>query len=326
MGAGNGDMEVTLARQLIEAGLDGFQIQCVDINPTMLERGRKMASDNGISDRNITFLKGDFNRWRPNQTFDIIIANHSLHHVLELEDLFHHIHEAMKPDGAFLTTDMIGRNGHLRWPETLKYVNQYWERLKPEQRYNCQLKIPMPKFEDWDCSTKGFEGIRAQDIMPLLVKKFNFEIFVAFGGIIDVFVDRGYGHNLSINSEFDKKLIDEINILQEGLLVSGEIKPTQMLSMLRRNDYSVKTKYWANLTPERSIRHPHAVAVKVDSSQVLLTDEAREEIEKIKKSWSWKITRPLRFTNQCRKKLIRKIISFSSCISAKFKITKRYSR
>jgi len=33
----------------------------------------------------------------------------------------------------------------------------------------------------WDCSKQGFEGIRAQDILPLLVKKFSFRSFLGFG-------------------------------------------------------------------------------------------------------------------------------------------------
>ncbi len=66
----------------------------------------------------------------------------------------------------FVTNDMIGRNGHQRWPEALEIVNQYWHELPEAYRYNKLLSRYEPEYMNWDCSTEGFEGIRAQDILP----------------------------------------------------------------------------------------------------------------------------------------------------------------
>ena len=46
----------------------------------------------------------------------------------------------------------------------------------------------------------SFEGIRAQDILPLLVERFTFDEFIGFGNVIDPFVDRSFGPNFDIAS------------------------------------------------------------------------------------------------------------------------------
>ena len=84
LGSGNCDLEVGLVVNLLEAGSSNFVFECVDINPTMLERGQQMAASQGVGD-NMRFVEGDLNHWRPEETVDCVIANQVLHHVVELE-------------------------------------------------------------------------------------------------------------------------------------------------------------------------------------------------------------------------------------------------
>ena len=41
-----------------------------------------------------------------------------------------------RPGGKFLISDMIGRNGHQRWPEALTIVHDFWRKLPPSYRFN----------------------------------------------------------------------------------------------------------------------------------------------------------------------------------------------
>ena len=52
------------------------------------------------------------------------------------------------------------------------------------------VKVIEEQYENWDCSEEGFEGIRAQDILKLLNKNFYFKKFLAYGNLIDIFIDR----------------------------------------------------------------------------------------------------------------------------------------
>ena len=74
----------------------------------------------------------------------------------------------------------------MRWPEALAIVHELWKELPDRYKYNHQLKRLEIEYENWDCSRQGgFEGVRAQEILPLLLKKFHFDLFVGFGNVIE---------------------------------------------------------------------------------------------------------------------------------------------
>lgn len=179
VGAGNCDTEVRIAAMLKTRGHSRFTIECLDINEDMLARGRQMAVEQGL-DKQVIPKVADFNRWRPVGSFHAVMASQSLHHVMDLEHLFDAIATAIGPTGSFVISDVIGRNGHQRWPEALEVVREFWKELPASHRRNLQLSRDEPEFLDWDCSTSGFEGIRAQDILPLLVERFQFHTFLPF--------------------------------------------------------------------------------------------------------------------------------------------------
>ena len=64
LGAGNCDTEVRLARALVDAGRSDFVIECLDLNPAMLDRGRALAAEQGVA-AHIAPVRGDFNVWQP---------------------------------------------------------------------------------------------------------------------------------------------------------------------------------------------------------------------------------------------------------------------
>ena len=233
IGAGNCDTEVRLARALINAGCNDFVIECLELNERMLERGIQLAQTDGLVDK-VVPLQADFNEWQPVGRYDGIIAHQSLHHVVALERLFDAVGAALAPHGRFIVSDMIGRNGHQRWPEALAIVRDLWRDLPPSYRYNRQLRRYEPEFLDWDCSTEGFEGIRAQDILPLLVDRFGFDMFLGFANVIDPFIDRGFGPNFSADSQSDREFIDRVHERDQAEIAAGSIKPTHMFAVMHR--------------------------------------------------------------------------------------------
>lgn len=259
IGSGNCDMEVAAARTLRNKGFTNFTFECLELNPTMLKRGEALAAEQQVTD-NVSFVSGDFNKWRSRRNrYDVVIANQSLHHVLNLEHLLSSIKKALTPDGRFLISDMIGRNGHMRWPEALEIVNEFWNQLPPWYQYNYQLRRNVTVYENWDCSQEGFEGIRAQDILPLLTNLFPFELFIAFGNVIDPFIDRGFGLNFDPSRDWDRAFIDKVHERDECELIRGKVKPTHMIAVARKKAYSEKLKHHEPLTPQFCIRRPPPV-------------------------------------------------------------------
>ncbi len=257
LGSGNGDTEVRIAKKLIDQGVHDFTIDCVDHNPDMLERAKSLARGAGL-ESHISPILGDFNTWQPAHRYHAIMANQSLHHVVELETLFDAIKSSLHPDGRFITSDMIGRNGHMRWPEALEIVQEYWRELPEEYRWNVQLRRHEKRFENWDCSVASFEGIRAQDILPLLTQKFDFELFIGYGNIIDPFIDRSFGPHFDAESDQDRQFIDRVHARDEKEIRAGNITPTHIMAVLRNKPYTGKSQYVDHLTPEFCLRDPDA--------------------------------------------------------------------
>ncbi len=252
IGSGNCDLEIGLGLHLRAAGYDNFVIDCVDLNPDMLERGRDAAQKHGAASH-LSFVQADFNEWNPAHEYDAVIANQSLHHVLQLEDLFARIKNFLKPHGSFLVSDMIGRNGHQRWPEALEIVWEFWRKLPPSYRFNRKLRRYEELYENWDCSVEGFEGIRSQDVLPLLLQYFRFQLFIGFGNVIDPFVDRAFGFNFDATKEWDRNFIDCVHHRDQEEMARGRIAPTHILAVLG-NDADSPPACHAPLTPEFCLR------------------------------------------------------------------------
>jgi hypothetical protein len=108
---------------------------------------------------------------------------------------------------------------------------------------------------NWDCAVEGFEGIRAQDILPLLTERFGFTFFLAFGNVISPFVDRSFGHHFDPAREWDRHFIDRVHARDQTEIEAGTITPTHMMAVMR-NDRSG--------SPDR-VSQPHSALLRAAS-------------------------------------------------------------
>ncbi len=239
LGSGNCDIEMQLA------GLNGLdcQFECLDINPHMAARAADRAESLGQSSR-FVFRTLDINRLQLDKTYDIVLANHSLHHLVELEHIFSQVHEAMHPGSFFLVNDMIGRNGHMFWDSTLDMTNRLWSLLPRGLKHNRQTMMYTPLRHQFDQSVANFEGVRAQDILPALDQVFVFRDFAPFFALVNRFFDRDFGPNYDMDDPLQRATIDMIIELDEFVCRQRLLKPTQMLACLVRRDAPVQEKRW----------------------------------------------------------------------------------
>jgi Methyltransferase domain len=259
IGAGDAELEVQIAQQLLADGLRTFRLECLELSPVLIDRANQRIAGAGLG-THLTVVQCDLNSWSQAATSaspcTAVVANHILHHVMELETLFTNVAQAIGDTGVFLTADMIGRNGHMRWPEALTLVNALWDTLPDALKYNHPFHETDHAFKNWDCcSPGGFEGIRAQDILPLLVERFRFEKFLAFGGLPEVFCDRAYGPNFDPAVPAHTGFIDSVEELNSLLLELGVLKPTMMFAVVS-NCGASSTRFWKNLSPQFCIRDP----------------------------------------------------------------------
>ena len=89
----------------------------------------------------------------------------------------------------------------------------------------------------------------------MLVERFGFEFFLAFGNVIDPFIDRGFGHNFDPLRDWDRDFIDRVHARDEAELMAGRITPTHMMAVMTADTNAVCTCR-AHLTPRFCIRKP----------------------------------------------------------------------
>ncbi len=228
IGSGNSDEELTLCQQL--ACSHKVIFDCYELNPSLLEIASQKAKSLNIEMR---FFQQDFNEINFVTTYDAFFANHSLHHVVNLEGLFQAIHQAGKHGYFFLINDMIGRNGHMSWSKAQDFLESYWMTLPERLKWNVFFEKYDLELPNFDCSQEGFEGIRAQDILPLLIDNYQFEVFVPFFSCINRIIDRVYGHNYNIDSNNpnnDIALLEHLWYMDELFLQTKYLPPTQMIA------------------------------------------------------------------------------------------------
>lgn len=278
LGAGDAELEVQIARELLAAGLRSFTLECLELSPVLIGRAIQRIAEAGLGSY-VNVFQSDLNSWFSrslSNPYTAVLANHVLHHLVELEELFSSVGRAIGDNGVFLTIDMIGRNGHMRWPEALSLVNALWETLPDALKYNHVFRKTELAFENWDCRLPtGFEGIRAQDILPLLVERFHFEKFLAYGNLPEVFCDRAFGPTFDPSLPAHTHFIDLVEQLNSTLLELGVLKPTMMFAVLSNRDSS-STRFWKNLSPRFCLRDPGSL----DLSSSRQKSESLAEVRK----------------------------------------------
>jgi hypothetical protein len=66
VGAGNCDVEAERVQGLLQAGVNNFVLECLDVNEAMPNRGRALSRERGV-ERNMSFCSSDINSWRPKE-------------------------------------------------------------------------------------------------------------------------------------------------------------------------------------------------------------------------------------------------------------------
>jgi hypothetical protein len=109
-------------------------------------------------------------------------------------------------------------------------------------------------FLNWDSSGAGFEGIRSQDVLPELIRRFSFEFFYAYGNVIDIFVDRSFGPNFDPEDARDRALIDKIQAIDIEMLADGRLTPTHMFAVMKQSSSGRPYAVAGNAVPIDCVR------------------------------------------------------------------------
>jgi SAM-dependent methyltransferase len=139
-----------------------YEIICTDINETLFSEARKRAQASNLC---LQFEVQDLNFIRiPSGQYDMIFAHAALHHVINLETLFEQIAQGLNVDGILHIVEVIGKNRRLLWEENERFANLILDALPHKLTRGAKLTVS---------EGEGMEGIRQEDILPILRATFQ---------------------------------------------------------------------------------------------------------------------------------------------------------
>lgn len=140
-----------------------YEITCTDINGEIFEQARATAEREGLA---LQFELADLNfiEIEP-QRYHMIFAHAALHHVINLERLFQQVKRGLVRGGIFHVVEVIGMNRKLIWDENERFANALLDALPETLTKGIRLAVPFHE--------GGMEGVRQQDILPLIRENFE---------------------------------------------------------------------------------------------------------------------------------------------------------
>jgi ubiquinone/menaquinone biosynthesis C-methylase UbiE len=191
----------------------------LDINTELLD----MASSQFSSSIQVDLIEADVNELSDtDETWDIILCVSALHHIVELEKVVRFCHHSLDPDGEFWSIgEYVGRNGNRLWPGAYDEANRFFKNLPEKFRFNHHSRQIDPVIPDNDYSVGCFEGIRSEEIEPILDRWFHRQEVYKANCFLWRLVNLAYSDNYKMNDPEDtswivKAVQSEINYFRNG--------------------------------------------------------------------------------------------------------------
>ena len=229
LGCGYGGVELGIARQLNKP----FQITAVDLNGELFTRARQEAKANGFD---IRFMALDLNYVKIHEnSFDLIFAHASLHHLLNLEHVFLQIHRGLRENKRLIVQDIIGKTQVLFWKDNVDRAIEIVRQMPARYKAGISDKraIISPYVEP--ATQKGMEGIRQEEIPALLESFFTPVKVFPYGAFMRLICTHPeLGKRLDPDKPPDRKYLEKIFKIDLQLIAQDKLRPTEMLGVYEK--------------------------------------------------------------------------------------------
>ena len=248
IGCGFGVIERILRR------LDFCQlIHGVDVAENAIENARKTAEAEGLD--GLSYEVADLNAATfPPETYDVVYAHASLHHIFQLEHVLDEIKQTLKPGGLFVVYEYIGPS-QMQFPRRDLELADIFLKVIPERYRKFQRREGIKKEAfraslDTMNSSDPSEGIRASEIVPLIASRFEIRHFRYVGGTLLLLVFNEIGGNF-VESDLEiTPLVDALITLDNFLIDTGVLTSyhVYMVCQKTKNPLPMQTRNVLPLT------------------------------------------------------------------------------
>ena len=222
LGCGTGRKEIQWARTGIFASIDAYD-QSRQRILAAIESIAHVPEAEIIRYRDADVLNLDL----PNQYYDVVMFEHSLHHFSPLEMLLQRVKRALKPGGLLVADEFVGPTRFQWTNRQLAAVNGLLQVIPRE--YTLLLNSRFPRLKSIRPSKLSMwlsdpsEAIESSNIIPLLQKHFQTMEIKGYGGSILHLLLSGVAHHFINPDVQGQRLLDLCFAAEDLLLDSHEI-------------------------------------------------------------------------------------------------------
>lgn len=219
LGCGFGDIERFLVKENICQFVDG-----IDIAEGAIEKAKELAERENLSQ--INYQVKDLNTCTfPENTYDVVYAHASLHHVYNLEHLYEQIQNTLRPNGVFISYEYIGPT-QMQFPEAhLSLANRLLQLLPDTYRQNLRVGGIKDRVSRLDINLMNkidpSEAVRSSEVLPLMASRFEFDYLRFIGGTLAMLVLNDIAGNFKDNDTVTEPFLDLLIHLDNTLIDSG---------------------------------------------------------------------------------------------------------
>jgi len=248
LGTGSRDLEVVLAQRAVRAGVRNFNLQCLSPAPSHLSRPEAIRAEPSVLEH-LTLVQCQAGDWPREGGYSLCLVNQSLLHLPAPELWLEKIRAAIEPHGSLVVSAPLARLDRGESPVAREIASQVWQLLPERYRSLDGRRLPGPQYASERRSGSPDASGRGSALLPQLMRLFHFEVFVAFGNVINAFVDRAVGPNFDPAQERDRRFIDQVAALDDAKIDAGLYPPTHLLAALRTQpvENPIHFRHW---TPE----------------------------------------------------------------------------
>jgi SAM-dependent methyltransferase len=222
LGCGDGWVEREAIRLGVCRSFDAF-----DISEEALEVARRNAKDEGLQGL-IRYRQADLNtvKLEPD-VYDLVIAVQVLHHVEQLEHLLDEVAASLAPDGLLVVNEYVGPS-RFQWLEkTQDLMNRMLACLPLDLKVNPVDGRVKERFARTDpeevARVDPSESIRSDEIVELLISRFDVVFRADFGGTLLQFLLADIAANFREDDPKDVALVDLMALFEETLVAERVI-------------------------------------------------------------------------------------------------------
>lgn len=264
IGCGFGTIERMLRERDICQEIEG-----IDLAEEAIQGARQLAAAAGL--KGITYAVADLHRVElPEETYDVIYAHSSIHHIFHLERVFDEVRKALKPNGLFILYEYVGPSqfqypkAHLEMADALLGMipEQYRRQIRNLGNKEQAPRVSLAEMNAYDPS----EAIRSEEILPLLASRFQVPHLRMIGGTLTLLVLNEIAGNFTPDDPIANALIEGILHIENILIDAGVIPSYHAYIICRKSDEPCP----AQTQDVSALMHPFPHAV----SPIARTDQA----------------------------------------------------